>query len=93
MAIEDYMLPCPTKKLFGLDCLGCGSQRAFVLLLKGDFSAAFQIFPAIYTLVLFAVFGGISLIDRKRKYGNILTFLAIINVMIMLISYIYKHYY
>ena len=32
--IEEYMLPCLNKKLFGFECLGCGLQRSIVLLFK-----------------------------------------------------------
>jgi hypothetical protein len=50
--LETYMLPCLNKKIFGVDCLGCGMQRSISLLLKGDFVAAFYMYPAIYPLLL-----------------------------------------
>ena len=50
--LEDFMLPCLNKQLFGIDCLGCGIQRATALLFKGEFIAAFKIYPAIYSLLL-----------------------------------------
>ncbi|MGS0524465.1 DUF2752 domain-containing protein [Zobellia nedashkovskayae] len=31
------MLPCLNKKLFGIDCPGCGLQRSIVLFFKGRF--------------------------------------------------------
>ena len=90
MSIEDYMLPCLNKQLFGIDCLGCGIQRGFIYLLKGEFIAAFNVYPAIYTLVLFATF---LLLNFKFKFKNsrkiIITF-AIINVLIIVISYFIK---
>ena len=46
------MLPCMSKKLFGVECLGCGTQRALILLLKGEFVEAFKMYPPIYTLVI-----------------------------------------
>lgn len=90
MAIEKYMIPCLNKKLFGVDCLGCGTQRAFMLLLKGDFSAAFHMFPAIYTLLLFLLFIGLHFTDKSRSYHKVIIGLAIANATIMIISYIYK---
>ncbi|MES2747917.1 MAG: DUF2752 domain-containing protein [Bacteroidota bacterium] len=56
MAFEDFMIPCMNKQLFGVDCLGCGTQRALLLVLKGDFVAAFHMFPAIYTTLIFFAF-------------------------------------
>ena len=90
MDIEKYMIPCMNKQLFGIDCLGCGTQRAFLLVLNGDFAAAFQMFPAIYTTILFFITLGFHFIDKSRKYDKIIIVLAIINAIIMITSYIYK---
>ena len=55
-SLEDYMLPCLNKQLLGVDCPGCGLQRSAHLLLHGEFVAAFQMYPAIYTIIpLFAL--------------------------------------
>lgn len=92
MDIEDFMLTCPSKKFLGVECLGCGAQRAIVLVFEGKFSEAFQMYPAVYTLLLFFFTLGWSFIDRKRKYTNILLGLVVINLIIMISAYIYKHY-
>lgn len=78
------------KKLFGVECLGCGTQRALLLILKGDFSAAFHMFPAIFTTILFFGILGIHFIDKTRNYHKIIIGLAICNAIIMILSYIYK---
>lgn len=93
MKIEDFMLPCPTKKFFGIECFGCGTQRAIVLVFEGKFTEAFHMFPAVYTLLLFFSFVVVTFIDKKRNYGQILIFLGIINSLIMVFSYFYKHYF
>jgi len=88
--LEDYMLPCLNKKLFGVDCLGCGFQRSFIFLLKGDFVEAFKMYPAIYTLILFLLFAIINHF-YKFKYGRkIILLLAISNILIIITSYIIK---
>lgn len=92
MDIEDFMLTCPSKKFLGVECLGCGAQRAIVLVFEGKFSEAFQMYPAVYTLLLFFFILGLSFIDKKRKYSNILISMVIINLIIMVIGYGYKHY-
>jgi hypothetical protein len=84
------MIPCVNKTLFGIDCFGCGTQRAFVLILKGEFVEAFYMFPAIYTTILFFIILGLNFIDKSRNYHKIIISLAIINAFIMVISYIYK---
>ena len=50
------MLSCPFKELTGYECPGCGIQRSFVALLKGDFIEAAIIFPAIFPLVFMVLF-------------------------------------
>jgi len=92
MDINDFMLTCPSKKFLGVECLGCGAQRAIVLVFEGKFSEAFQMYPAVYTLLLFFFTLGLSFIDKKRKYGNILMIMIIVNLIIMIMGYIYKHH-
>lgn len=90
MDFEKYMIPCMNKKLFGIECMGCGSQRAFVFLLKGDFILAFKLFPALYTSMLFCFVLGLHFIDKTRNYTKLIIGLAITNAIIMIISYFYK---
>lgn len=90
--MNDYMLPCMSKKIFGIECLGCGTQRAFLLLIQGNFIDAFKMYPAIYTTVLFFFFLLLQFFDKSRNYHKIIISLAIINAIIMVISYIYKHF-
>lgn len=84
------MIPCFTKKIFGIDCPGCGTQRALVMVFKGEFMNAFHMFPAIYTTILFFCFIGLNFVDKSRNYHKIIISLAIINAIIMLTSFIYK---
>ncbi|CAA7195960.1 DUF2752 domain-containing protein [Chryseobacterium nematophagum] len=93
MKIEDFMLSCPSKKFLGIECFGCGTQRAIVMVFEGKFTEAFHMFPAVYTLLLFFTLVIINFVDKKRNYGNGLIFLAIINSVIMVISYFYKHFF
>lgn len=86
------MLPCMSKKLFGVECLGCGTQRALILLLKGEFVEAFKMYPPIYTLVILFLFLFLHIVDKSRNYTRIVISLAIINLIIMILSYAYKMY-
>ncbi len=88
--IEKYMLPCMNKSLFGVDCLGCGTQRSLLLLINGNFIKAFHQFPAIYTTLLLFGFLGLHFIDKSRDYHKIIVGMAITNALIMIIAYIYK---
>jgi hypothetical protein len=88
--IEDYMLPCFTKKFLGIDCPGCGLQRSVSFLFQGEFAAAFEMYPAVYTIIpLFALL----LADAfyKIKYANkFVIILLVSSVALILINYISK---
>lgn len=90
--MEEYMLPCTAKKIFGIECFGCGTQRAVYMILQGNFVEAFKIFPAIYTTILLFGFIFLHFVDKKRNYHKIIIFIAILNAIIMVIAYIYKHF-
>ncbi|PJJ83838.1 DUF2752 domain-containing protein [Mucilaginibacter auburnensis] len=65
--LRDHLFPCPFKYLTGLDCPGCGFQRAVLALLQGNVSHSFQIYPAAIPLILFFSY---SITDRFYKLDN-----------------------
>jgi hypothetical protein len=81
------------KQLFGVECPGCGTQRAIAFLLEGEFYEAFKIFPAIYTLGLFFILLGLHLLDKKRNYAKLVIASAILNGAVILIAYFIKIYF
>lgn len=92
MSVEDFMIPCPTKRLFGIDCLGCGFQRALLMLFKGDFSAAWQLYPPLFPILPLAVVFFLYLTDKNHDYRKVLKLLGIINAIFIPASYIYRHF-
>ncbi|MHA7059373.1 DUF2752 domain-containing protein [Aquimarina sp. M1] len=90
MSLEEYMFPCLNKKLFGIDCLGCGLQRSIVLLLKGEFAGALQMYPAIYPLLLLLFFLGFNFFIKFKYDSLVKVSLIIISVLTMVVSYLIK---
>lgn len=90
MDVEKYMLPCLSKWLFGIDCPGCGLQRSILLLAKGQVSDAFQMYPAVFTTIIFFMSVVLHFIDQKRNYQQLMIISAIVNVIFMLFAYFYK---
>lgn len=88
--LKDYMLPCINKKIFGIDCLGCGLQRSILLLLKGDYMEAFYMYPAIYTLIILLAFVTINYRKKFKNSKKIITTLVILNSIIIVTSYVIK---
>lgn len=87
---EDYMLPCLNKKLFGLECMGCGMQRSLSLILQGEFTAAFYMYPAIFTLILLAIVLIFNSIKNFKYANKIILTLVIINLTIIVGNFILK---
>ncbi|MFH6963674.1 DUF2752 domain-containing protein [Flavobacterium plurextorum] len=87
------MIPCIFKTLFGIECLGCGFQRSLFLLFQGEFLAAFNMYPAVYTTLLFLLLVVLYFVDKSRNYKKIIWKAASLNIIFMLAGYFYKHFY
>lgn len=88
--LEERELPCLFKKYFHLDCPGCGFQRSFIALLKGNISESFLLFPTTFALVLFFVF---FFLNNKYQLANrriVLNIGLIFIFTVFTTSYIYK---
>ncbi|MEH6304070.1 DUF2752 domain-containing protein [Olivibacter sp. CPCC 100613] len=63
--LQHHLLPCPFKWLTGVDCPGCGFQRAFLLLLRGEWKASIAQYPPTIPLLLLGIFFLV-----KKSYFN-----------------------
>lgn len=90
--LQNFMLPCLSKTLFGIECLGCGFQRSLLLLFQGQFKAAFEMYPAIFTSLIFIASLLLNAVHKKGNYSKAIIILAIINASIMIAGYYYKHF-
>jgi hypothetical protein len=88
--LEKHLLTCPSKMLFHMDCPGCGLQRSYIALFKGDFAASFQLYPAAIPILLLISFLFLHLSYRFKNGAFILTLLYIFCAIIILVHYIYK---
>lgn len=88
--LENNLLACPYKKYFGMDCFGCGMQRSFIALLKGEFALSFYLYPALVPMILMFLFLIIHLIFKFEKGGTWLKYWFIFVVSIVLINFVLK---
>ncbi|WP_034923077.1 DUF2752 domain-containing protein [Gillisia sp. CAL575] len=91
--MEDLLLPCLNKQLFGIECYGCGGQRSVLLLLKGDFNGAFLMFPAIYPILILLGFVIINLFFKFQKDYFIKITLILVTAVVLAASYLIKMYH
>ncbi len=87
-SLEDYMLPCLNKQLLGVECPGCGLQRAVLLLFRGEFIDAFYMYPAVYSLILLFGFLLADQFFTIRHANKISIILMLSSVFLILAHYI-----
>lgn len=84
------MLECQWKSTFGVECLGCGFQRALYMLLDGDFKESFLMYPALIPF-LATIFYTVAHINFGFNKGarNIIILFSLTAILI-LANYVYK---
>ncbi len=88
--IEQHQQPCYYKKYLGMDCPGCGMQRAIVELLKGNLWESIILYPALLPTIFLFVFLILHLIFKFKKGALILKISFIFTVSIVLTNFIIK---
>jgi len=88
--LEAHLLTCPSRKYLHIQCPGCGLQRSFIALLRGDFRTSFILYPATVPILLLM---GFLLLHLRYRYAAgplLLRGIYLFCVAIILIQYIYK---
>ena len=88
--LERNLLSCPSKKFLHIECPGCGLQRSYIALMKGDVAASFHLYPAAIPMLLLFCYLLLHLFFRFKNGGKILTTLYIFCASIIAVHYIYK---
>jgi len=83
-------MTCPYKALSGFDCPGCGMQRSFIELLKGNFAESFGLYPALLPTIFTLLFTGLHLIFKFRNGAAVVKWSFITTTGIVLVSYLCK---
>lgn len=89
-SLEDFMIPCLNKQIFGFDCMGCGLQRSLSLIFHGEFVAAFYMYPAIYTLLILFLYIIINSFNNFKNANKIILTLVIINAILIVGNFLLK---
>lgn len=84
------MIPCLNREILGVECPGCGLQRAAALLIQGEFIAAFVMYPAIYTLILLLSFLVADSFIGFRHANKISIGLMFATVLLILTNFLLK---
>jgi hypothetical protein len=78
------------KSLLGLECPGCGMQRSFIEILKGEFLNSLALYPALLPSMLLIALLIIHLIFKLERGAAMLKILFLMNALIIVLHYIYR---
>jgi hypothetical protein len=88
--LQNHLLPCPFKKLTGVDCPGCGFQRSVIALFKGDIVTSLHFYPATIPIIFTSLFVALAIRFRIDNRHFVKKTLYIITGSVIMVSYIYK---
>tara|TARA_B100000508_G_C11465832_1_gene282440 strand:- start:20419 stop:20691 length:273 start_codon:yes stop_codon:yes gene_type:complete len=64
--MEEHLLTCSFKSQFGVECLGCGTQRSVLALLRGDIVESFLLNPGVLLMILTVLIGAFAIYKRSK---------------------------
>lgn len=88
--IEAVLQPCFYAAILGIECPGCGMQRAFIELLRGNFYDSLILFPALIPAILLIFLLVLHILFKFRHGALIIKILFMVNAGIVVLNYIYK---
>jgi len=88
--LQNYLIPCPFKKLTGIDCPGCGFQRSMLALLQGDLGKSFSLYPATIPFLFALAFTLVEWRYRFDKNDKVKKVIYIFTGLVIMGSYIIK---
>lgn len=86
--LENHMMPCFYKKFFGIECPGCGMQRAFIELLKGNLWQSTKLYPALLPTLFLLCYLLLHLRYGFKNGARNLVWIFVINTIIVICNYI-----
>lgn len=88
--LETHQLSCPVKYYMHINCPGCGMQRSFTELLKGNIVTSFQLHPVTIPLLLFFLFSALHIFYKFKKGNTIIVYSYIFIALMVFINFIYN---
>lgn len=90
--LEEHLLPCPYKSYLGINCPGCGMQRALVLLIKGQIWESIVMYPALIPIMAMVLLLGLHLIYKWKWGASALQYLFIGCTLLVISNFLVKNF-
>lgn len=91
MNIEQYLLPCAYKQIFGIACPMCGFQRSLLLLLKGNIWQSIIMFPPLIPLFIVIIITTTSYFKYHTLNKFYIKWLWVVILVLLLLNGIYQN--
>ncbi|MFO7789967.1 MAG: DUF2752 domain-containing protein [Bacteroidales bacterium] len=88
--LEEHLGKCAFKEFTGMDCPGCGMQRAFIELLKGNVWESLQYYPGLIPMMVTLIFLALHLLFKFKHGALVLKIMFIFTVIVTVSTYVIK---
>lgn len=88
--LEHNLLQCPSVKYLHMQCPGCGMQRSFIALVKGDLFSSIQLYPALLPILILLIFTGFHFVYRFSFGAKLIMGLQVVAAAIVIAHYVFK---
>lgn len=88
--LESHSIPCYSKRIFGINCPGCGLQRAFIELLKGNFMESIKTYPPLIPIIFMFLYLILFLIFKFEKGAFYTKIIFIFTASMIVINYLFN---
>lgn len=85
--LQSHLLTCWFKKIFHVDCPGCGFQRSLIELMKGDLKDSFHLYPATFPILFILAFTVLNFRFKFRFGTKLLNYSYLFTTALILVSY------
>lgn len=88
--LQNHLFVCSFKSTFGINCPGCGMQRAFIELLKGNLYESLSYHIALTPFLITIILLIIQLIKRFNNGGTWVMWAFIVTSGLTFVQYVVK---
>lgn len=88
--LEQHLFACAIRSTLGMDCPGCGMQRAFIALLRGDLPGSFRHHAALLPFLAMVIALLVQLKIKHVNGGKWVMWLFILTSAVTFVQFVYR---
>lgn len=93
LLLSSWMMPCPSKKWLGIECPGCGTQRALEMFFTQSPLDAIAFYPPVLPLLFFLGSAGANLFfGKSNRSAKITLIMGVIYMASLITNFILRHF-